>query len=262
MPAIKFKLKKENQSDIPKELLPFYVERDGYMVLDADGAADAEHLAEFRDNNRDLMRIIGCKTITEAKTKLEKLAKVDPDEYDRINQELKTFIDGKAPKLEEMLAARTDAMKKEHAKVLTAEQDKNKALYDRLAKVLIDDALATAAASKGVLSSAIEDVKLRGRNVFKLEGDEVVAYGVDNKPRYGKDSKPLKIEEWMEGLASEAAHLFNANKGTGSGAGAGNSGGYNKPNPFSKKTRNLTEQGRLLTENPELANRLKAQAEN
>lgn len=261
---VKYKLKKEHSTDIPKELLPFYVERDGYMILDADGAVEAESVTEYRDNNRELMRLLGSgvKNMADAKAKLERLAKIDPDEYERIKTELQTFVDGKAPKLEDMLTARTEAMKKESAKQLAEEKAKSEALAARLSKVLIDDALATAAARKGVLASAIEDVKLRGRNVFRLEHDEVTAYGVDNKPRYGKDTKPLSIDEWMDELATQATHLFNPNKGSGSGGGGGNNGGYNKPNPFSKKTRNLTEQGRLMTENPELAERLRAQAEN
>jgi len=257
---VKYKYKKEHASDIPENVKTLYVERDGFLILDADGAADAEDLREIRENNIEMLKLIGSRNVDEGKTKLAKLAKIDPDEFERIKTELSSYEAGKAPKLEEILATRTEAMKKEHEKKLTEKETSVQTLTSRLSKVLIDDALVTAAASKGVLPSALEDVKLRGRQVFKLEHDEVVAYGIDNKMRYGKDSKPLSIGEWMEELALQAPHLFGANKGGGAGGNSGGGGGYNKSNPFSKKTRNLTEQGRLIQTNPELAERLKQQA--
>ena len=86
---IKYKLKKEHSADIPKELLPFYVERDGFMILDADGAVESETLAEFRDNNREFMRLLGAKNPADAKTKLERLKDIDPDAVTTLKEQLK-----------------------------------------------------------------------------------------------------------------------------------------------------------------------------
>ena len=255
---LRYKYDKKHEAEISKEARPFYVDRDGFLFLDVEGAVDVDQLNEFRDNNRELMRLIGAKTPDEAKTKLAKLKDVDPDEFARIKEELKKFEEGKAPKLDELLATRTATMKADLEKKISEKETSNAALQKRLEKVLIDDALATAAASKGVLASAIEDVKRRGRDVFKLEGENVLAFGADGKPRYGKNGKELSIEEWMDILATEAAHLFSPNKGGGASGGTGaGAGGYNKPNPYSKGANwNLTEQTRLEKENPALASRL------
>ena len=48
--------------------------------------------------------------------------------------------------------------------------------------------------------------------------------------------------------------------GPGQRGGPGGAGGYNKPNPFSKKSFNLTEACKLSQENPELAKSLKEAA--
>lgn len=240
--------------------MPFYVESNGFLTLDADGAVATDTLNEFRDNNRELMRLIGAKTIDDAKAKLTRLKDIDPDKFSELQEQLKKYEDGKAPKLEELITTRTEAMRKDYEKKIAERDEAITSQTKRLSKLMIDDALAEAAAKKGVLPSALEDVKLRGRQVFKLEGDEVIATAVDGKPIYGKDSKPLRVDEYMERLATEAAHLFKPNSGSGSG-GSGGGGGYDKPNPFSRKSLNLTEQGRLQRDNPQLAAALRQQAE-
>lgn len=260
---IKYKVPKADSATIPAAILPFYVERDGFMFIDAEGAVETETLVEFRDNNRELMRLVGAKTIAEAKTKLERLAKIDPDEVERIRTELDQFVSGKAPKLDELVTARTETMKKDFEKKVKDAGEALTALQARLSKVLIDDNLTTVAATKGVLPGAIEDIRLRGNRVFKLENDEVHAYGPDGKSLlYGKDSKPLTIAEWMDQQATAAPHLFSPNKGGGgNGGGGNNAGGFNGPNPFSKKTHNLTKQAEIIQKDPELAKRLQASAE-
>ena len=50
------KLKYKSKEEIPVEHLPFYAEREGAWLLDADGVADKAKLDEFRSNNVALLK--------------------------------------------------------------------------------------------------------------------------------------------------------------------------------------------------------------
>ncbi|MGR6896990.1 phage scaffolding protein [Rummeliibacillus sp. BSL5] len=72
----------------------------------------------------------------------------------------------------------------------------------------------------------------------------------------------LGLEDQLNALKESDAYLFESDSLKGKTPSAGGQhvpGGYNKPNPFAKDTFNLTEQGILLRDNPDLYNQLKAQ---
>ena len=106
----------------------------------------------------------------------------------------------------------------------------------------------------------VTDITARARNTFKLVGGMPQAFDGD-KPRTGKDGfSPLTLAEWVDALVSDAPHLFEANAGGGA-AGSGSRGaGSGVVNPFRKESWNLTEQVKLLKNDPGLAARLKASA--
>lgn len=81
--------------------------------------------------------------------------------------------------------------------------------------------------------------------------------GID-KFNFDKDGSPIGIEETVKPLKESSPHLFKAE----AGGGYKPNGGGNPPavNPFAKDTYNLTEQGRLLKENPTQAKQLAASA--
>lgn len=68
----------------------------------------------------------------------------------------------------------------------------------------------------------------------------------------------VSLEDGVAQFANEKPHLLKA-KGQG-GSGYQGSKGEHGPNPFAKETRNLTEQARIMKEDPQLAQRLKSQA--
>lgn len=257
---LKYKIEESKLTEVPEAQRSLYVKRDGMLYLDVDGAVDSDVHSEFRNNNRDVLRLLGVASITDAKTKLEAIKDIDPQAYGDLKKKVKEYEDGKNPKIDELLGERTKVMVADHTKVLGQRDETIKSQGAKLQKLMIDDALTVAATAKGVLPSAIEDVKLRGRTIFRLEGDDVIAVDTMGKPMYGKDSKPLSIPEWMDRLATEATHLFGENKGGGSGSGNRNPS-YDKANPYSKATSNLTEQARLERDNPALAKQLQATAQ-
>lgn len=257
---LKYKIEESKLTEVPEAQRSLYVKRDGFLFLDVDGAVDSDVHSEFRNNNRDILRLLGVSDVATAKTRLEQLKDIDPATHAELVKKVKDYEAGKAPKIEELLSERTESMKKDYEKNTLAKDGEIKGLRTKLEKHLIDDALATAAAQKGVTPAAIEDVKLRGRSIFRLDGEEVVAVDTMGKQMYGKDGKPLSILEWMDRLATEAKHLFEPNKGGGAGGNKGTAS-YDKPNPYSRKTMNLTEQAKLERDNPTLAKQLQTLAQ-
>ena len=75
---------------------------------------------------------------------------------------------------------------------------------------------------------------------------------------FDKDGKPIGVEDVLKPLRESSPHLFK----TEPGADYRPAGGGNPPasNPFAKETYNLTEQGKLLRDNPAQARQLAAAA--
>lgn len=82
--------------------------------------------------------------------------------------------------------------------------------------------------------------------------------------RLADDGKPLTVAQLVEEMRHDETYapLFEGSRAAGSGAGGsgGASGAGGTVNPWSEKHFNMTEQGRIMKENPELAARLKSVA--
>ena len=258
---LKFKYAKE--SDIPAEHKALYENRNGTWFLTVEGVVDESTHSEFRNNNRALMRELNVTTMDEAIARLAELKDLDPVLYKTLKKEFdanknKKLVD--EGKIDELVVQRTEEMKKAHEKELKKRDDQIVSLTTSLEKHLIDDSIATAAASKGVRNTAVPDVKGRGRQLFKLQDGKVVAIDENGKEKFGKDGKTLSVTEWMDSLATDAPHLFEPNGGGGSGTHHRQNSGYSGKNPWSNKSINRTEQVRIKRENPTLAAQLEAEA--
>ena len=232
--------------DIPAELKSFYIERDGVWLL------DSERNEELRQTNITVM-----KERDELKRRFEG---IDPDAVRQLAAEKARLEDEqrlKDGKFQEVLDARLKAEREKVFAPVVAERD---ALNGRLTALLIDQAVVTEATKRGLRATALPDITSRARNTFKLVGGVPQAFDGEIA-RVGKDGvSPLTLAEWVDALVSDAPHLFEANAGGGA-AGSGSRGAERSVvNPWSEKTRNLTEQVKLLKTDPGLAARLKASA--
>src|SRR4051812_41861476 len=96
---LKYKIEETKLAETPEAQRTLYVKRDGMLYLDVDGAVDSDVHSEFRNNNRDVLRILGVASIVDAKTKLEAIKDIDPVAYGELKKKVKDYEDGKAPKI-------------------------------------------------------------------------------------------------------------------------------------------------------------------
>lgn len=258
-------IKYAKKEEIPAAVVGAYVEKGGEWVLDVPDVDQLPKLHEFRANNIELLKLTGAKDMVEAKAKLEKLKDVDPDKYAAIVAEQKKAereAAEKEGKLKEYYEAEHKKAAVAAATALDESVQKNKALQTELETLLIDNAIVEACTKKGVRPEAIIDVTLRGKQVFKLEGKTPVAYGPGGIKLFNKKAEPLSIEQWLEErLADNCKHWALPNAG-GGGGGGGRLPGHSGANPYSKATRNMTQQAVLERDNPQLAEQLRATAVN
>ena len=107
-------------------------------------------------------------------------------------------------------------------------------------------------AKRYALNEALKDAGVTDADyvIYKQGGLE--------KFTFTKEGKPVGVEDVLKPLRESSPHLFKTLPGTGYKP----NGGGTPPakNPFAKDSFNLTEQGRLLRENPEQAKALASAA--
>ena len=251
---LKFKFK--TREEIPAELQPLYVERDGAWTLDADGVVEKSKLEEFRATNITVMK--------ERDDLAKRFAGIDPDAVHQLTEDKRKLEEEqqlKAGEVDKVIEARLKTARadweKQHG-VVVAERD---TLTARLTAIQIDQAVVLEATKRGLRATAIPDITSRARINFKLVNGVPQAFEADGQAaRMGKDGvTPMTLAEWVDALVSDAPHLFAANAGGGAaGSGSGGAGNRSVKNPFLKESWNLTEQMKLQKSDPQLAARLKA----
>lgn len=203
---------------VPEALREFYTEQDGKFALAVDGLVPKAKLDEFRTNNITLAQ--------ERDALRQQFDGIDPEKARALLARAQAEQDKKlidAGKVDELVAQRVDAMRKDFESQLTGETTKSQKLQAQLENLLIDGAIRDAAARAGVRAAAIEDVLLRGRAVFKVQDGKAVPMQGD-QPIFGKTGDAMSMDEWVAGLTTAAAHLFEPNRGGGAAGGSATAG--------------------------------------
>lgn len=207
-------------SEVPEALREHYTEADGKAVLQAEGFVPKTKLDEFRNNNINL-----SKQVDDFKNRY---GNVDIEAYNAYVEEQQKLKDKKlieAGQVDQLVEERVDKMKSEYETQLGGYKTQTEQLQTQLAKLVVDNALTEAAAKAGVRTTALEDIMLRGRNVFRMKDGSAVPMDGD-KVIYGKDGvTPMSMPEWLGELAARAPHLFNPSNGGGAQGNHGNNGG-------------------------------------
>lgn len=205
----------ESLEGLDPQIAGLYEQADGKFRLNVEGVAPREKLDEFRNNNITLIQ------------KLEAFKDIDPNKYREL-MSLQARVSNKelieAGKLDEVVQSRISQMKTEHEQTLQQLNQKLSNADKQLESLLIDSAVRMQAMKQKVLPTAVDDVMLRARMSFKIVDGKAVPHEGD-KPIYGKDGvNPMSVDEWINGLAKNAPHLFESSQGggaRGSGSGAG-----------------------------------------
>lgn len=166
--------------------------------------------------------------LKDATTNLQRFDGIDPDAVRTI---LAKFADDeeagliKSGKIDEVLNKRTERMQAENQKALKAEQEKYERAESKASKLAartLSAAIKDAGIKSGAYPEALDDIVLRGQNLWRLNDDgEPVAMNGDEVV-LGKDGKtPLTPLEWAESLRESAPHLWP--KAQGSNAPGSNS---------------------------------------
>lgn len=98
---------------------------------------------------------------------------------------------------------------------------------------------------------------------WKLYGDGTIQRGEDGTIFVGDEYKKVSIADYISSVNEDENNSYHFLPRGGSGSGTATTtagGGKVTVNPWSRASFNLTQQGKILRENPELAARLKAEA--
>jgi hypothetical protein len=116
------------------------------------------------------------------------------------------------------------------------------------------DSLQTSALTKALSSHEWVD-----RDVVEMAIKSRISWA-DDEPYYETEKGAISIEEGVKLFAQEKPALLKSTGAGGSGYNPSGANAYRQANPFAKNSLNLTEQGRLMKDNPQLAEQLRAAA--
>lgn len=233
------------------------------MVLQVEGVVPKGKLDEFRNNNIALKRQLEEVTERFAGIEMEPAEiKALIDQKDAIEEAARNGR--KNVDIDKMLNERTARLREDYERRISAVSKERDGLSSQLAERVISQEVLRVAAEKGLRSTAQLDVTSRARALFTLADGKPVAQR-DGQPVYGKDGfTPLSVEEWVESLTAEAPHLFEGSSGAGANGAIRSQNQLPGRNPWKggrgSRDWNLTEQGKMIRDNPSLAKRLMHQA--
>lgn len=211
--------------------------------------------------------------LREAEGSLAKFDNVDPEQYKKLIEEAKKteekILEGKGEwdKLRNQLVADYDKVVAGKETTITEKDKAIAQLEADLASTVLSYEISAAASMADAINPKLVEMVAKGlTKVERLEdGSRVVkVLDADKNPRVDlKTGKPFTIVQMLEEMKQmgDYAHLFKGGKaGTGSNGDIHAFDGANIQNPWKRESFNLTLQGKIVTSNPELASRLKAQA--
>jgi len=228
-------------------------------ILDAAKAAhesDVAGLKAKRDELLDAQRKL--------KDDIKRFEGIDPERARKLeqmlaeNEEAKLIADGKIDELVNKRLSREQATWQSQLEAKDAEAQQYRQQVEALQGMTIKSGIAAAAHKAGLAPTAVEDAQLIAQHSgWTVEDGVPVLRNSQGEVVRGKEG-PIRFDEWLESQRETRPHWFPTPKG--SGAPGSKSGGSSNDNPWKKDSFNLTRQGQLLRSDPQLAERLKAEA--
>lgn len=271
------KLKYKKKEDIPDGAQLFYTKKGEEWALQIEGIPNAD---EVKRTN-DLLAIERDKTRT-LETKFGKLGDLDPDKMAELMELSKSLGDDFDATAFESMKTELDTLKagrnvdlagiqdqlveqKRNATQLLKENSSLKRKFDesdgernnlqvQINRTTIHSELRTMAEAAKVLPEAIPDILLYGDILFELDAKRNVV-AKDGLPDLLTGTSPV---DWLTSCQPNKPHWWARSSSAGGVGGAG--GGFSGKNPWKADSKNLTEQGKIFVDNPDLARSLAKEA--
>lgn len=235
---------------VPEQHAELYSEQNGKFVL-----TGVSGIKTPEDTNK-LMTSLKNERRQHAETKanLSKFAEFDPEELTNSLAELEQLrvTGGKIDdtQIEDLVGQRLTLKTKPLEKQIGTLSEQLTEAHGKLQQYQladtqrnISDQLTKAASSAKVHNTALNDICIIGMGIFELDelGNAVTREGVPNV------TAGLSPEVWLTESRDVRPHWWPESQGAGA-RGSSGSGGYAN-NPFTREHWNMTEQGRIFTEN-------------
>lgn len=176
---------------------------DQYVLTGIENTVHKAKLDEFRNNNIELSE------------KLKTFEGIDPAAVATLTAELdeaRVKLEGAEDiddKVQKIVEQRVEAINTKHKGEIEALTTSNQTQGRQLETFIIDGNVTKAALEGKAKDSAITDIVLRAKTVFKVEGGEPVAYDNKGNQMYGADGvSKLGMNEWVTSLVKSSPHLF------------------------------------------------------
>lgn len=263
---MKLKLKYAKREDLPAGYEELYDEKDGEFVLtgvegmktDADITRLTTSLANERKDHKatkEKLAVYADLDPTEVHAKLDRVEELEaevatlkksggkdgPDE-----QAIERLVESRVKRAVAPIERERDALKKANGELTAKVTD----LDSSLKGGKIERTVSKYATDLKVVGTAMDDVLLNANQVFEVaeDGEVVTREGV-------KGVTPgLTPDVWLKDMQEKRPHWWAPSVGGGAGGGHGSK--HTGANPFSAKDWNMTEQGKLVRENPAKAEQL------
>jgi len=254
---MKLKAVYDKQEDIPEGFAALYTQRgDKWELTEIEGVrtqGDVDRLqtsltAERNDHKQTKKRfeLLGDRKIEDILAELDKIpeleARAGQVDDKKIDQIVESRVRTKVAPIERELTTAK-------ARLTELETENTGFKTERTQRTIADNVRDVIGKQQGFQSSAIDDAIMYGERHLEVnaEGRVVTRDGVGVTP--GVDAAV-----WLSEMQNKKAHWWGTTQGAGArGSNGGNNGGAN---PFSHEGWNMTEQGKILTENADRAHQL------
>lgn len=244
------------EDEIPSEYAALYSEKDGKWVLTGiagiktseDVARLQESLRKEREDHKATkmkLQAFDGMDAEELQTKLDRIAELEAAaggklDEGKINEMVEARLRSRTAPLERKITQLEQDLGTKDTEIKTfVQKEQTRTIHDHIRK---------AAKKANLLDSAIEDALVLGERVLTVnENNEVVT-------RDNVGTTPGVLPEvWLTELQSTRPHWWPESVGAGANGGKGLKIGSN---PFTAENWNMTEQGRIVRENPTKAAQL------
>jgi len=196
---------------------------------------EIEDVAGLKENNQKLLK--QSKAIQEAMQKMkEQFGDIDPEKAREAQKKLeelenKELMD--AGKFEELMAKRTEAMKRDHqnqidqmSKGWESDKARVKTLETQLQRTTIINDLRNTAGKLHIRSNMVPLLELKAEREWVLNEDGQAVWKDENgQVRYGKDpAKPANMSDYLSEQIASMPELLEGSTGTGANGNAGRGG--------------------------------------